>query len=124
MEDGEREGGVAGEVVQAEIVEAAVRPLADRAVAESHQGAEEHVEGDGSYGGEADVSGEVQDGDVGGHWGVGRGGGEKGNERTERRNGWIRTRDLRLANLFRGLAGRWKNAARPPPPQTAYGVRG
>jgi len=51
MDDGKGEGDVAGEVVQAEIVEVAVRPLADGAVAESHQGAEEHVEGDGSYGG-------------------------------------------------------------------------
>ena len=51
MEDGEGEGGVAGEVVQAEIVEVAMRPLADGAVAEGHQGAEEHVEGDGAYGG-------------------------------------------------------------------------
>jgi hypothetical protein len=37
--------------VQAEIVQAAMRPLADGAVAEGHQGAEQHVEGDESYGG-------------------------------------------------------------------------
>jgi hypothetical protein len=83
MENGQGEGGVAGEVVQAEIVEAAVRPLADGAVAEGHQGAEEHVEGDGSYGGEADVGGEVQDG---WHWVVGRAGGRKGNAREARKN--------------------------------------
>src|SRR5713101_3111178 len=32
MDDGQGEGGVAGEVVQAEIVEVSMRPLADRAV--------------------------------------------------------------------------------------------
>jgi hypothetical protein len=51
MDDGQGERGVAGEVVQAEIVEMAMRPLADGAVTKCHQGAEEHVEGDGSYGG-------------------------------------------------------------------------
>src|SRR5713226_1183472 len=86
MEDGEGEGDVAGEVVQAEIVEVAVRPLADGAVAEGHQGAEEHVERDGSYGGEADIGGEVQDGNVRGHWVVGRGSGGKGNAGKARKN--------------------------------------
>ncbi len=51
MQDGERERCVSGEIVQAEIVKAAMRPLAHGAVAEDHQGAEQHVEGDGAYGG-------------------------------------------------------------------------
>jgi len=59
VDDGERECEVAGDVVPAKIVEPAVRPLADGAIAEDHQRAEEHVEGDGAHGGEADVGGEV-----------------------------------------------------------------
>src|SRR5207302_1339415 len=67
MEHREREGEIAGNDVQTEIVQATMRPLADGTIAEDHQRAEEHVGGDGSYGGEADVSGEVQDGDVHGN---------------------------------------------------------
>ena len=51
MKDGEGESDVAGDVVQAEIIESAMRPLADGAVAKDHERAEEHVEGDGAYGG-------------------------------------------------------------------------
>jgi hypothetical protein len=79
MDYGEGQGDVAGNVVKAEIVEVAVRPLADGAVAEDHQGAEKHVERDGAYGGEADVGREVQDGDVEWHWVVGRKCERKGN---------------------------------------------
>jgi hypothetical protein len=59
MKNGEGEGEITGDVVQAEIVQAAMRPVADGAVTERHQRAEQHVEGDGSYGGQADVGGEV-----------------------------------------------------------------
>jgi len=41
-----------------------VGPVADGAVAEGHHDAEEHVDGDGGYGGKADVGGEIEDGDV------------------------------------------------------------
>ena len=51
MEERDDEGDVAGPVVEAEIVEAAMRPVADGAVAEGHQDAEEDVDGDGGYGG-------------------------------------------------------------------------
>ena len=51
MEECDDEGDVAGPVVEAEIVEAAMGPVADRAVAEGHHDAEEHVDGDGGYGG-------------------------------------------------------------------------
>ena len=51
MEERDGEGDVAGPVVEAEIVETVMRPVADGAVAEGHQGAEEDVEGDGGYGG-------------------------------------------------------------------------
>jgi len=59
MDDDEEEGEVAGPVVEAEIVEATVGPVADGAVAEGHQGAEEDVEGDGGYGGQAEIGGEI-----------------------------------------------------------------
>ncbi len=49
MRDGQ--GDVAGPVVEAEIVEAVMGPIADWAVAEGHHDAEEHVDGDGGYGG-------------------------------------------------------------------------
>ena len=64
MEKRDDEGDVAGPIVEAEIVEAVMRPVADGAVAEGHHDAEEHVDGDGGDGGEADVGGEIEDGDV------------------------------------------------------------
>ena len=64
VDDREGERDVAGNIVEAEIVEAVMRKLADRAVAENHQRAEEHVEGDGANGGQADVSGEIEKGEV------------------------------------------------------------
>ena len=64
MDNCDDEGDVAGPAVQTEIVEAVMGPVADGTVAESHHDAEEHVDGDGGYGGEADVCGEIKDGDV------------------------------------------------------------
>ena len=64
MEDCDDQGEVAGPVVETEIVEAAVGPVADGAVAEGHHSAEEDVEGDGGYGGEAEVGGEIEDRDI------------------------------------------------------------
>ena len=63
MKDGQGESDVPAEVMEAEIVEAAMRPLAHGAVTKNHEGAEEHVERDGADGCEADVRGEVKDGD-------------------------------------------------------------
>ena len=56
MKNGNGEGNVPGPVVKAEIIEPMMRPRAVGAVAEGHEQAEEHVEGDGAYSGEADVS--------------------------------------------------------------------
>jgi hypothetical protein len=39
-------------------------PIANWTVAEGHHDSEEHVDGDGGHGGEADVCGEIEDGDV------------------------------------------------------------
>jgi hypothetical protein len=47
--------------VNAEIIEAVMGPGSVRAVAEGHEQAQEHVQGDGSDGGEAGVGGEVED---------------------------------------------------------------
>lgn len=79
MKDREAQRDIPGNIVQAEVVQVAMRPLAHRAVPESHEGAEEHVESDGAYGGEADVGGEVQDGEVRGHCVIGRASAKKGN---------------------------------------------
>src|SRR6266576_791296 len=64
MENRNSQRNVAGPVVRAEIVESMMRPRAVGAIAEGHEQSEEHVEGDGADGGEADVCGEMQDGDV------------------------------------------------------------
>lgn len=64
MKDGNGQGNVPGPVVKPEIVESVMRPGAVGAIAESHEQAEEKVEGDGADGGEADVSGEIQDSDA------------------------------------------------------------
>ena len=50
MEERDGEGDVPGPVVEAEIVEAAMRPVSHRTVAESHQDAEEHVDRDSAHG--------------------------------------------------------------------------
>lgn len=83
MENGEGKREVAGDVVQAEIVDVAMRPLAYGAVAKGHQGAEEHVDCDGAYGGEADVGGKIQNSDVHCRRGVGRRSDAKGNAEGE-----------------------------------------
>lgn len=51
VKDGDNESDVSGPVVEAEIVEAVMRPVADGAVAEGHHDAEEDVDGDGGDGG-------------------------------------------------------------------------
>ncbi len=68
MKERDGQGNVASPVVKAEIVEAAMRPAADGAVAEGHEDAEEDVDGDGADGGEADVGGEIEGSEV--HWRV------------------------------------------------------
>jgi len=62
MKDGSCQRNVAGPVVNAEIVEAVMRPRAEGTVAESHEQAQKHIQGDGADSGEADVRGEIQDG--------------------------------------------------------------
>ena len=47
VKNGDGQGDVAGPVVEAEIVEAVMRPVAHGAVAEGHHDAEKDVEGDG-----------------------------------------------------------------------------
>lgn len=58
--------------MQAEIIKAMMRPLADGAVPESHHRAQQHVESHGAHGREADVGGEIQEGEVYGHREFGR----------------------------------------------------
>jgi len=60
---GEEEGQIAGPVVEAEVVEAAMGPGALGAVAENHERAEEHVDRDGADGNEAEIGGEVEERD-------------------------------------------------------------
>src|SRR5258705_3131158 len=79
MEDGNEQRDVAGPVVDAEIIEAVMRPGAMRAVAEGHQQAQQHGQGDGADSGEAYVSREVEDGDA-----HGRRGGSIGPETVEK----------------------------------------
>ena len=67
MEDGHRQRDVAGPVVKAEVVEAVMRPGTMGAVAEGHEQAQEHIQGDEADGGEAGVGGEVQNCQVHGH---------------------------------------------------------
>lgn len=59
MKRGERQCHVTGNFVQAKIIEPAIGPLADRAVAKNHQGSEQHIQRNSAYSSEADVSGEV-----------------------------------------------------------------
>lgn len=68
MQKRDDEGDVASPVVEEEIVEAAMWPIADGAVTKGHHHAEEHVDRDGANGGEADVGGEIEEGKI--HWGV------------------------------------------------------
>ena len=55
VKDRKREDEVAGQVVKAKIIEAAVRPGAVRTVAKGHEQSQEHVQGDGADSGEADI---------------------------------------------------------------------
>lgn len=64
MDEGEEKGEVAGPIVQGEIIEAVMRPGADRAVAEGHHDAEKHIERDEGDGDEAEIGGEIEEGDV------------------------------------------------------------
>lgn len=70
VENRENQGEIAGPVVQLEIIETAMRPVAHRAVTKDHQNAEEHVDGDGANCDETEIGGEVEDGDF--HWFGGR----------------------------------------------------
>ena len=60
MEKRDGQGDVTGPVVETEIVESAMRPIAHGAVAEGHHHAKEHVDGDNADGREADVGGEIE----------------------------------------------------------------
>lgn len=62
VENREGQGKIAGPVVQLEIIETAMGPVAYRAVTEDHQHAEEHVDGDGADSDETEIGGEVEDG--------------------------------------------------------------
>src|SRR6266436_5771435 len=66
VEDRKREGEIAGNTMQAEIIQPTMRPLADGTVAEDHQSAEKHVRGDRANSDETDVGAQVKNGDV--HW--------------------------------------------------------
>ena len=60
MEYGEGECGIAGPAMNAKNVEAAVRPVADGAVASENHQADEDVGGGESHGDEADVCGNIE----------------------------------------------------------------
>lgn len=62
VENRENQGEIAGPVVQLEIIETAMGPVAHRAVTKDHQHAEEHVDGDGADSDETEIGGEVEDG--------------------------------------------------------------
>lgn len=60
----EEERDIPRPVVKPKIIEAAVRPVADGAIAEDHHSAEEHVDGDGADGDEAQIGAQVEEGHV------------------------------------------------------------
>lgn len=62
VDRGKKEREIAGPVVEAEVIEAAMRPGPDGTVPEDHERAEEHVDGDGADGDEADIGAEVEEG--------------------------------------------------------------
>lgn len=62
VENREKQGEIAGPVVQLEIIEAAMGPVAHRAITKDHQHAEEHVDGDSANSDETQIGGEVEDG--------------------------------------------------------------
>lgn len=55
VNDGEKKRDIAGPIVEAEIVEAAMRPGADRAVTKGHHHAEKHIDGESANGDEAEI---------------------------------------------------------------------
>lgn len=62
MQERQRESHVAGPIVEAEVVEAVMRPAAMGAVAKGHEHSEEQVQHDRANGHQADVGREVEDG--------------------------------------------------------------
>jgi hypothetical protein len=60
MGEGEEEGAVGGPLMEEEDIEVAMRPVADRAVAQGDEKAEEEIDGDGSDGAEAKICAEIQ----------------------------------------------------------------
>ena len=62
MQQRYRESKVTGPIVEAEVVESAVRPITIRAVPEGHEYAEEQVQRDRTDGHQADIGREVEDG--------------------------------------------------------------
>ena len=62
MQDRHRESNVPGPIVEAEVVESAMRPRTMWAVPKGHEHSKEQVQHDRSNGHQADVGGEVEDG--------------------------------------------------------------
>jgi hypothetical protein len=62
MQDRHRESNVAGAIVEAEVVESAMRPRTMWAVPKGHEHSEEQVQHDCTHGHKADIGGEVEDG--------------------------------------------------------------
>jgi hypothetical protein len=60
MSEGEEDGAVGGPLMEEEDVDMAMGPVADRAVAQGDEEAEEEIDGDGSDGAEAKISAEIQ----------------------------------------------------------------
>jgi hypothetical protein len=64
MQCREQESDIAGPVVQRKIIEAPMRPVAHRAIPENHQHAQQHVNRDGAYRDQPEVSRKVEGRDV------------------------------------------------------------
>ena len=62
MQQRHGESNVAGPIVEAEVVESAMRPTAMRAVTKGHEHAKEQVQHDRTDGHQADIGREVRDG--------------------------------------------------------------
>jgi hypothetical protein len=60
MGEGEEDGAVGGPLMEEEDVDVAMGPVADRAVAQGDEKAEEQIDGDGSDGAEAKICAEIE----------------------------------------------------------------
>src|SRR6266480_37995 len=116
VQERQRQGDIAGPVVQAEIVESAMRPRAVGAVAESHEHSEQEVQGNRADRNEADISGKVEDAHA--HWrqrasiGV----------RTARNHARFHEMRIETVSLWQFTTGGDSQIGRPSPTMVSYVV--